>query len=138
MLTLAPHLAPAWAAAPAAAEILWHVFSAMEIRFLPVLCAAYAPDFSRGLVCRADLWSHLDASLSAWRASHPTADVVLGMDSNTWLTELDCSRRGSPDANGLRAILATHGLLLASPSGIAMHRSGTVIDIVAVFWLSRS
>ena len=47
--------------------------------------SAYAPDASRGLQARADFWSRLDNTLHECHRCHPSADVVLGMDANTWL-----------------------------------------------------
>ena len=46
--------------------------------------SAYAPDASRGLQARADFWSRLDNTLHECHRCHPSADVVLGMDANTW------------------------------------------------------
>ena len=54
------------------------------------------------------------------------------MDSNTWLRELDTSRPDSADAAALRAVLESHGLHVVSPPGVPTHRSGTIIDVVAV------
>ena len=94
--------------------------------------SAYAPDSSRGLPARADFWSRLDSSLQGWRQESDGVDIVLAMDSNTWLADLDPTRRASADAGALTAILRKHGLRIVSPSGVPTHRSGTVIDLVAV------
>ena len=94
--------------------------------------SAYVPDSSRGIGIRADFWSRLDGAPHQWRLRHPSADLVLGMDSNTWLAELDPKRRDSRDAPALGSILTSNGLRIVSPPGIPTHRSGTVIDVVAV------
>jgi hypothetical protein len=58
--------------------------------------------------------------------------MILGLDSNIWLASLDDNRRSSADGLSLEAILESSGLRLVSTPGVATHRSGTVIDIVAV------
>ena len=51
--------------------------------------SAYAPDSSRGREVRVDFWERLDASLRRGRERHPSADVVLGKSTNTWLNEIE-------------------------------------------------
>ena len=93
--------------------------------------SAYVPDTSRGHAARSDFWQCLTNVLQLASARYHAADIVLGLDSNTWLSELDPSRDDSADAEVLRQILHVFGLQLWSTPGEATHNSGTVIDIVA-------
>ena len=96
-----------------------------------LVCSAYAPDTSRGLEERAEFWSRLDAVLQVWRDRHPSADVVLALDSNTWLRQLDSARAQSRGAHFLVELLNHHGLVVHNPPDVPTHISGTVIDLVA-------
>ena len=97
-----------------------------------ILCAAYAPDTSRGAQSRSDFWQRLAAFLRLQQEARPDADMIVGLDSNTWLDCLDRSRRPSSDGDNLRALLEALGLRIVSTPGVSTHRSGTIIDIVAV------
>ena len=96
-----------------------------------VFISAYAPDSSRGPAARLSVWQRLSYALQKVTSLHPSADIVLGLDSNTWLAELDFSRQVSTDAAVFRQILCTFDLHLWSPPGEATHISGTIIDVVA-------
>lgn len=96
-----------------------------------LICSAYAPDTSRGAQARLEFWQRLSRALSTWLRTRRGCDMVLCMDSNTWLRELDSSRQESRDADALRNLLSAFNLSLCSPPNVGTHCSGSIIDVVA-------
>ena len=83
---------------------------------------------------RLDFWSRLFSSIAVVRRQVPSADVLLGGDSNLWVPGLVAAKPPRPAERAcvamLQQLLQDHGLAIHNPVETPTHRAGAALDLI--------